>query len=1113
MKEETGFTVIVIILCLMAVFLCACGGTGGERKEDPAEEPVLKGSPEDSSRTIIYMDFENGEMEGWSVRRLDSGRNRGLFMEVVPATEYNHSAKVLYYTPPEGRSGGEMLFDFRENGIDPFPLARETQMAWSWNVSRRERMNGAWFYLGLVDTREDRYFLVRAANAVEYMHDCIVTYDPPRCWCHHSQPVYDFVWKRYGPFKKGDIIVKQIGLAVYRGEGVEVWIDNIWVGQGEPPEYVNTISDSARINVNEESRVTEFSYAFINHDRIPDRVEVYRERADIFINPHLDESPGLTEGRVRNVRITPDITLKLGEQRGDAAVTPADLDGDGHADLLFQFDDLHGNICFRNDYLKGSFKEVRVGALYCPGEHGSGTAVADIDGDTDLDIFMYNGFRRHGNFGGVRMFRNERRFQFTDWTEESYLLSEGSFGGIFAGLNNDPFVDLFINYKPHDSGREMVNLNNGTGRFNPSAVDMNAYDSTHYNVCTAADFDNDGDLDIYCIADFVNGSKAIPRCMMLRNEGGGNFADVTAASGTGYRGRSGGVVAGDFNLDGLVDIYLVSSIDSCIRNRCNSESVLYLNQGNFRFQRTERYSYLKIKEQVRGLAALDFDLDGDLDIVALTAEDERLLVRENIGIPDNFLEVRLRGKGGNRAALGGKVYIYEAGHLNEKERLLGCREISLEGCRETKVPPVAHFGLGTQGKVDLKVIFPPENGREAVVKTSRNVEKGSFLDICQSESFPGRIFCGHHMDYIRSSFIYSIFRFPLWLFSFLTFSALVSAGVWIREVSGAAWRSAGRMAVLILALTLSVLLLYRAPSAGALVIVAAAVITMFSYRVEGVLRKVIISDSRKDKLEELLFDDLSQAIHTEKKFSFLGELARPDTKLNSEQIQKDFRALDNIVSAMRMISPADPGWRIIRDEIEEIRLVGRRLLGREKRDTGSPDMRIFRHSLQRLNSMLEDYRWKLRTKYSVNFLDEWEELKREYREQMKEEGIDLVEEFNDDISGRSAHLLPEEFRHIFKNLFDNSIYALRDSPQKRIMVNGWLEADLLVLQWRDTGPGLPAGMEDEIFVTPVSSGKPGGMGEGCYQSRRIMNRRGGRIRAEATSGGSGVEIIMKIVLV
>ena len=54
-------------------------------------------------------------------------------------------------------------------------------------------------------------------------------------------------------------------------------------------------------------------------------------------------------------------------------------------------------------------------------------------------------------------------------------------------------------------------------------------------------------------------------------------------------------------------------------------------------------------------------------------------------------------------------------------------------------------------------------------------------------------------------------------------------------------------------------------------------------------------------------------------------------------------------------------------------------------------------------------------------------------------------------------------------------------------------------------------MKDVIFSMPVESSRPGGTGEGCYISRKILRRRSGLIRAEKTYTGVGTGFILKMI--
>ena len=122
------------------------------------------------------------------------------------------------------------------------------------------------------------------------------------------------------------------------------------------------------------------------------------------------------------------------------------------------------------------------------------------------------------------------------------------------------------------------------------------------------DYDSDGDVDIY----FVNGAplpgtqtKERPRDALYRNDGGWKFTDVTDVAGVGDTGYGLGVVAGDHDGDGDLDLY-VSNF---------GPNVLYRNNGDGTFTDVTRSAGVAVGDHVgAGANFLDADGDGDLDL-------------------------------------------------------------------------------------------------------------------------------------------------------------------------------------------------------------------------------------------------------------------------------------------------------------------------------------------------------------------------------------------------------------------------------------------------------------------------------------------------------------------
>ena len=205
----------------------------------------------------------------------------------------------------------------------------------------------------------------------------------------------------------------------------------------------------------------------------------------------------------------------------------------------------------------------------------SGGAIAD---DFDNDLYLDLVVSSFDMSEQIRYFRNNQDGTFSDRTREAGL--EGLYGGLNilqADYNNDGNLDILVLRGAWfaDKGRHPNSLlrNNGDGTFRDVTFEA-GLGERHFPTQTAswADYDNDGDLDLY-IGNESNVGMRFP-CQLFRNNGDETFTDVARQAGVVNERFSKAVLWGDYDGDAWPDLYVSNYMGP---NR------LYRNQGNSTF--------------------------------------------------------------------------------------------------------------------------------------------------------------------------------------------------------------------------------------------------------------------------------------------------------------------------------------------------------------------------------------------------------------------------------------------------------------------------------------------------------------------------------------------------
>ncbi|GEO10588.1 hypothetical protein SAE01_30840 [Segetibacter aerophilus] len=379
----------------------------------------------------------------------------------------------------------------------------------------------------------------------------------------------------------------------------------------------------------------------------------------------------------------------------------------------------------------GKFKDVSTAAGLNKSafSYGLGVGIADMNLDGWPDMYVSNDYSAPDY-----LWINNKNGTFSDKLKSSIgHTSLYSMGNDIADMNNDGLPDIVsLDMLPEDNKRQRL-------LFGP---------------------DNYEYFDMIVHAGF---SHQYMRNMLQLNNGDGTFSEIGQLSGISNTDWSWAPLMGDFDNDGLKDLFVTngflkdftnmdfikfkSSYFQYLNGRVTPQSVMDLiskipssnvtnyifqNTGNLHFKNQGKNWGVDVPSNSNGAAYADLDNDGDLDLVANNINEPAFVYQNEAQgqLKNKYLQVKLVGAGKNTEGIGAKVTVFTRTQQQYQEQST-CRGF------QSSVSAVLNFGLGsTTETIDsLRVVWL--TGKQQLLQ---NIKPGQVLTL--EEKNAGSIYQG-----------------------------------------------------------------------------------------------------------------------------------------------------------------------------------------------------------------------------------------------------------------------------------------------------------------------------------------------------------------------------------
>jgi enediyne biosynthesis protein E4 len=412
-----------------------------------------------------------------------------------------------------------------------------------------------------------------------------------------------------------------------------------------------------------------------------------------------------------------------------------DYDNDGLLDLFVT--GVGACYLYHNEG-NGRFRNVTQKSGVFDSLWSTGAIWVDFDNDGWLDLYVLHyvdypadvsrlHFKAEDQYGVVvpaalnprsfhaqpnRLLHNNRDGTFTDVTRHAGVADpEGrSLTVAAADFNQDGWPELYVG---NDISMNRFFLNQKNGTF----LDQSAQTLTSENKgsmgLAIADYDGDGSLDFFVSHWLSQGDSLYQNLLAdLRQLQFTDVAEITNLAYVSLPTVGWGCAFLDFDNDGLPDLVTVNG--NTLEDSADHRLLVPQKPFLFHFDGTQFQDVLPSVApefnrplNARGLAAADFDNDGDLDLAVSCNRGSLILLRADGAEPGNWIKISLEGKKSNRQGIGALVRVSAGGHTY-------LQSLGSQGSYLSQHATPLHFGLGNAKSVDRIEVHWPSGRRQSV---------------------------------------------------------------------------------------------------------------------------------------------------------------------------------------------------------------------------------------------------------------------------------------------------------------------------------------------------------------------------------------------------------------